>query len=272
MKTAIIKLVSFFLILVLGIGFYIYNTQEDLLFHPQFLPKDYNFELTSNFEEITHKTKDNISLNSLLFKTEKPKGLVIFFHGNSGSISDWKDDYKFYNELGYDFLITDYRGFGKSDGTINSQDQVLNDALLVFDSASKQYRHKLINVVGYSFGSSVAAYVASKRKVKSLILLAPFYSLIDMKKQIYPLIPNFLLKYNFETYKYIDQVEEDILIFHGVDDKLIGIESSKKLKKHLKNEDEFIELENQDHFRITQNQDFKKRLKRKLDIELISFE
>lgn len=272
MKSAIIKLVSFVVILILSYGFYLYNTQEELLFSPDFLSKDYQFEIDTNFEEINIKTNDNESLNCLLFKSDSSKGLVLFFHGNSGSNADWTSEYNYYAGLGYDYMITDYRGFGKSTGAITSQEQVLNDALLVLDSISKRYNKESIIIVGYSFGCAIAAYVASQREVKTLVLLSPFYSLLEIKNQIYPLFPNFMLKYDLETYKYLDEVDEEILIFHGIDDRLISIESSMKLKKHLKDYDKYVQLRNQGHPGITKNPDYKARLKSELELGMIQFE
>jgi len=266
MKSAIIKLVSVFVILIFSYGAYLYFTQEELLFHPKKLAPDHRYQVATNFEEINITTPDNESLNCLLFKCENPSGLVIFYHGNSGSNADWLTEYKFYNDLGYDYLVTDYRGFGKSSGSINSQEQVLADALVVFDYISSRFESKSIVLIGYSFGTSIASYVASKREIRLLALLAPFYSLKDIKEHIYPLFPNYLLKYKFETNKYLDEVKEGILIFHGIEDKLISLKSTSILNKHLKKDDEYIKLSNQGHIGITQNQVYKERLKKKLEL------
>lgn len=265
MKFAILKLAVFTFILILAYGFYLYSTQEDLLFHPKYLQKDFKFELPSDSEEINLLTEDNKTLNSLLVKIENPKGLVFFLHGNSGSIADWTNDYKFYQDLGYDYLVTDYRSFGKSTGIIENEEQVLNDALFVFDNIIEKYEHKEIIIIGYSFGTSIAAYIASERKSHKLVLLAPFYSLKELKSQIYPLFPSFLLKYNFETFKYLDVVEEPILIFHGEEDNLIGLESSLKLKNHLKKQDRFVILKNQGHKGITSNSEYLIQMTQELD-------
>lgn len=264
MKIALLKLASIVAILILCYGFYLYSTQEDLLFRPKQLSQNFNFNLDSVSQEINLRTKDNVNLNSLIVRTENSKGLVFFLHGNSGSNADWSKDYEFYQGLGYDYIVTDYRGFGKSTGVIANQQEVLSDALLVFDDIAKYYKKKEIVVVGYSFGTTVASYIASKRKVSKLVLLSPFYSLINLKKHVFPIFPTFMLKYDFETYKYLDNVRAPILIFHGNDDRLIGIESSLMLKKHLKKNDEFIVINKQGHVGITNNPAYKERMIKEL--------
>ena len=74
---------------ILGCG-YIYIQQEQLIFHPDKIPVGYRFRFTIPFEEINLKTKDNVKLNCLLFKSQgkESKGLVFFLHGNAGNLND----------------------------------------------------------------------------------------------------------------------------------------------------------------------------------------
>ena len=58
-------------------------------------------------------------------------------------------------------------------------------------------------VLGYSLGTGMASYIANKFQPNLLILQAPYYSLINMTKIRYPFAPTFLLKYPFETSRYI---------------------------------------------------------------------
>lgn len=265
MKSAIIKIVIIILSLTFTIGFYFYQTQENLLFFPTRVAKGYSYETDSNHIEINIKTDDGIILNNLLVKTDSAKGLVVFLHGNAGSIADWSEENILYNDEDYDFLICDYRGFGKSGGEIDNQHRVFEDVLKVFDSVAKDYKDRKIVIIGYSLGTTFASYLASKRKVSMLVLLAPFYSLENMKSKMYPFIPTFLLKYRFQTFAYIDRISSPITIFHGVDDKIIPLKSSHRLKKHLKPEDRFINLPDQSHFGITNNDDYKAWIQKNLN-------
>jgi len=74
------------------------------------------------------------------------------------------------------FLLLDYRGYGKSEGTINGQEQIFRDVQTVYDSLKHSYQENKIIVLGYSIGSGPAAKLASTNNPKLLILQAPYYS------------------------------------------------------------------------------------------------
>ena len=90
-----------------------------------------------------------------------------------------------------------------------------------------------------------------------LILQAPYYSLTDMMRHTYPIIPTFILKYKFETYEYIKKCKMPILIFHGDQDEVIYYGYSLKLKEDFKKEDTLITLIGQGHNGMTENPVYK---------------
>jgi uncharacterized protein len=237
-------------IVVCGI---LYLFQERLIFFPEKLSKDFRFRFDQKFEELNIKMPDNIMLNGLLFKSPNPRGLIFYLHGNAGSLRLWGEVAKTYTDLDYDVFMLDYRGFGKSEGKINSQDQLYQDIQIVYDQLKCLYDENKIIVLGYSIGTGPATKVASANNPKLLILQAPYYSLTALMRQVYPFIPVFLLKYKFETNKFIAQCKMPVIIFHGNDDKVILHNSSIKLKDHLKKTDAFITLDGQGHNGMTAN-------------------
>jgi uncharacterized protein len=237
-------------IVVCGI---LYLFQERLIFFPEKLNKDFRFRFEQKFEELNIKMPDNIMLNGLLFKSPNPRGLIFYLHGNAGSLRLWGEVAKTYTDLDYDVFILDYRGFGKSEGKINSQNQLYQDIQMVYDQLKSLYDENNIIVLGYSIGTGPATNVASANNPKLLILQAPYYSLTALMKQTYPFIPAFLLKYKFETNKFIAQCKMPVIIFHGNEDAVIYHNSSIKLKDHLKKTDAFITLDGQGHNGMTAN-------------------
>ena len=94
----------------------------------------------------------------------------------------------------------DYRGYGKSSGTITSEKAILLDAVAAYDFLQQQVAEKDIVVYGRSVGSAPATYLATVRHPRTLILEAPFYSLQDMVAQQLPFpLPSPLLKYTFRN-------------------------------------------------------------------------
>lgn len=234
--------------------------QEKLIFFPQKLDKSYQFSFDQDFKEINIKTNDQKILNGLLFKSDSTKGLIFYLHGNAGSLSTWGEVAKTYTDIHYDVFMPDYRGYGKSEGSISSQGQVFEDAQIAYDEMLKEYQENKIIVLGYSIGTGIAAKLASANKPKLLILQAPYYSLTDMMRHFYPIIPTFILKYKFETDKYIKDCKMPIVIFHGDQDEVVYYGSSLKLEKLFKKQDTLITLIEQGHNGMTDNPDYKSEL------------
>jgi pimeloyl-ACP methyl ester carboxylesterase len=80
--------------------------------------------------------------------------------------------------------------------------------------------------------------------------------MVDMMKHNYPVIPTFLLKYKFESNKYIKDCKMPVVIFHGDRDEVIYYGSSQKLKPKMKDVDTLITLKGQGHNGITDNPEY----------------
>ncbi|MEO6850645.1 MAG: alpha/beta fold hydrolase [Mucilaginibacter sp.] len=183
--------------------------------------------------------------------------MIFYLHGNAGALDSWGDIAQAYTDKHYDVFMLDYRGYGKSEGMITSQDQFFQDVQLAYDLMKKKYAENKIIVLGYSIGTGAAANIAANNHPRMLILQAPYYSLIDLMKHDYRIVPTFILKYKFETNKYIQNCKMPIVIFHGDADGVIYYQSSLKLKALLKKTDTLITLHNQGHNGITDNPDYK---------------
>jgi len=231
----------------------LYFFQEKLIFLPEKLPRDFKFSFDQDFEELNIKTTDGKLLNGVLFTSGGAKGLIFYLHGNAGSLNTWGKVAKRYTELNYDVFMLDYRGYGKSEGTIHNQAQFHHDIQAAYDEMKKRYKESNIAILGYSVGTGPAAYLASTNHPELLILQAPYYSLTDMMRHTYPIIPTFLLKYKFDTYKYIKECKMPIVIFHGNKDEVVYYNSSIKLKVFMKRGDRLVTLDGQGHNGITDN-------------------
>lgn len=240
---------------------YVYFNQGELIFIASKLPNNHKFEFNQDFEELNIPSFDNKKLNGLLFKTLNPKGLVFYLHGNAGSLDTWGSVAKNYTDLGYDIFILDYRGFGKSEGEIENQDQVFQDLTFAYSKLITKYDRNKVIIIGYSIGTGLATYLASIENPKKLILQAPYYNFIEFSSGRVPFVPDFLRKFKFETDKYIVKVKSSIYIFHGNKDQVIPYDNSIRLQKLLKPTDKVFILDGQDHLGINENSDFQDELK-----------
>src|SRR5687767_8882118 len=152
-KKISIGILSLLAALALLLGGGLYFGQESMIFHPRKLAADFRFQYDSKFEELTLTAKDGTRLNGLLFKTDSAKGLVFYLHGNAGALDTWGDIADTYTSLHYDIFILDYRGFGKSEGEIKSEEQFYSDIQLAYDSMKNLYAENNIVIIGYSIGT-----------------------------------------------------------------------------------------------------------------------
>ena len=255
---AIISILLGIYVLICGLMFFF---QEKLIFFPDKLEKDYKFNFTQKFEEIYITTADQKQLHGLLFKADSPKGLIFYLHGNGGALDRWGDVAETYTRLNYDIFVLDYRGYGKSEGAIESEAQLFQDVQQAYNEMLKRYDEDQIVVLGYSIGTGPATKIASTNHPKLLILQAPYFSLGDMVKHGYPFVPPFLLKYKLETNKYITECKMPIVLIHGDVDEIIPHSQSVKLKALLKETDQLITLKGQGHNGMTFEQDYREALK-----------
>jgi alpha-beta hydrolase superfamily lysophospholipase len=249
-----------FLIVILMIYIIIcgwmYFMQESLIFFPEKVDKNFTFQFDIPFEELYIKTADSALLHGILFKADTSKGVIFYLHGNAGSLRRWGDVATTYRNLNYDLFMLDYRGYGKSEGAISSEEQLYQDIQSAYDSIKVRYPEDRIIILGFSIGTGPAAKLASSNNPQLLILQAPYYNLTDMMEHRYPLIPTAILKYKFETNRYLQDVDAPVVIFHGDDDEVISHGSSVKLKELFKEADTLITLEGQGHNGMRHNEEY----------------
>lgn len=258
----ILSLLKVFLFLYTGVCVLLYFLQERLIFFPEKLRKDFQFNFFYDFEEITIKTKDGVLLNALLFKATNSKGVIFYLHGNAGSLNSWGEVAGIYTTMGYDVFMLDYRGYGKSEGKISGEKPVYQDVQTAYDLLRTRYDESKIIILGYSIGTGPATKVASANQPRLLILQAPYYSLLDLMRHMYPVIPTFILKYKFETNKFIRKCTMPIVIFHGDLDEVIYHGSSLKLENLLKKTDTLITLAGQSHNGMSINPEYLSELQK----------
>jgi alpha-beta hydrolase superfamily lysophospholipase len=221
----------------------IYFFQDSMIFLPTELSRDHTFVLNHPFEEINLSTDDGSYLNGIHFQQEEPKGTILYFHGNAGNLQRWGELMEFFVARGYDVIVMDYRGYGKSTG-YRTMEALYSDSELWYDYAKGHYSEDEIIVYGRSLGTAMATYVASRNEPAKLILETPFYSLTDIAKSRFPILPvESLLQYPFPSYSYINDISSPITIYHGDHDEVIDLSYGKKLFDSIDSEEKkFIQV------------------------------
>ena len=266
-------LIGILLLLYIAVCLFFFFFQEKLLFYPQKLPSNARFVYPYEFEEFFIEVEEGVRLNGLLFKapnvrekigrhsnSQKARGLVFYLHGNAGALNTWGYAADEFLQEGYDVFIPDYRGYGKSEGTISSEKELFQDVEKVFLEIRKLYQNREIIITGFSIGTGPASWLASRYQPDMLILIAPFYNMRDLANHYFPFLPSFILRYPFKNNQYIREVEAPVMLIHGREDQIIPHESSLKLKDFLKQEIRLFSLEGVGHNNISGSEQFRRVL------------
>jgi hypothetical protein len=74
---------------LLALAARIYFVHERFIFKPQKLPADFEYKYDGPFKELNVEPEPGVCINGLHFFVKQPKGLILYFHGNSRSIKGW---------------------------------------------------------------------------------------------------------------------------------------------------------------------------------------
>jgi len=242
MNKAALQLLSFIFIIGL-ILFYLRYFERHTLFFPsrdlEVLPKESGLD----FEEVFFKTSDQKKLNAWFIPLPGAKYTVLFCHGNAGNISHRLEKIKFFHCLGCRVFIFDYRGYGKSSGS-PSQAGLYLDAQAAYDYLlARGIKANEIIGFGESLGGAFMIDVASKNKIRALVVESTFSSGKDMAKAIYPFLPYWLFSLRLDSASKIKSITIPKLIIHSLNDEIVPYRLGRKLYELAAAPKEFLQIQ-----------------------------
>ena len=224
---ATLTLLATTMALIVAAGAWLYWRQESLLFQPAVLPSHYAFELPG-VEEMTIPVA-GATLSALHLKLPHPKGIVFYLHGNGGNLATWFVNSQFYREQNFDLFMFDYRGYGKSSGKIESEDQLRADVETAWNTIAPRYAGLRKVIFGRSLGTGMAARLAVEVGPDLTVLVSPYWSMEELSRVHYPIVPTSLLRYPLRTFQDIPKIPGNILVLHGDRDAVIPIGQAERL-------------------------------------------
>ncbi len=244
--------------------------QEKVVFLPVILPHDHTYDFENDFEEYLWDTPFDGKINVLHFRIKNPKGVIAYFHGNADNLHRWGKIAVDFTKFGYDVLVMDYRGYGKSSGPRN-EEYLYSDAQFFYDFAKENYGENKIIVYGRSLGGAFATKIAGENQPKMVILEATFYNLQDIVNRWLPgkvtdkVSPK--MTYHFLSNQNILKVKVPLYHFHGTKDSVVPLKSGKKLfedfeKEHPKIPKKFIEIKGGTHEDLIKYDEFIEEMKK----------
>ena len=225
----------------------LFFAQDHFIFNPTAIPEDFRYRTG---EEVEIALDGSVSMNALFVKQNdypQSKGVIMYLHGNRGNIRYGIYQIRHMQGLGYDILIPDYRSYGKTEGKIKSEKQLMQDVQKAYDYLRTKYQESEIVLVGYSLGTAMASYLASENDPSQLVLIAPFTSLTDIKNKYLWFFPDFILKFKLPVEKFLKKVKCPVTIVHGTNDEIVDYNFSEKLHNKFGNKIDLVTAHRESH-------------------------
>jgi uncharacterized protein len=194
--------------------------QEAMIFRPEPLAAD---AVLATEADVVERYLDvpGARLNLLELRLPQPRGVVFFLHGNSRNLKTWFVNTELYRQAGYDLVMMDYRGYGKSSGHIDGEAQLMADVRAVWADVAPRYAGLQRVIYGRSLGTGPAAQLAVDLQPELTVLVSPYRSMLALALDRYPYIPDVVLRYPLRSDAALAQVRTPVLLVHGTADTLI---------------------------------------------------
>lgn len=190
-------------------------------------------DTTTWVTEVSFPSEDGTPLVGWYGRAASPsRGVVLYFHGNAENVATQAHELiNFCQQLQFDCLIVDYRGYGKSRG-VPSEAGLMMDARAAMrrlNSLSGSQPSEVV-VFGRSLGGAAAAHVASQLGAKCLVLHSAFASMDDLAASKFWFVPTRRLLWNhLRTIDSVRDYHGPVFIAHGTRDTLVPFVHSERL-------------------------------------------
>ena len=183
-------------------------------------PADYGIPPEA-VEEHWIETPDGEQLYAWYCRAKNPQASGVFCHGNTGNLTISADIIPHLLDAGFNVLFFDYRGFGRSTGTV-TLGGVIADGITAARFHDRIRPKDIPSVLyGFSLGGAVAAQVIQRHPFDALILQSTFTSLPQITRVLFPRLPLHLLSGNvFDTVSVVKRLQVPLLVLHGSSDEV----------------------------------------------------
>jgi len=203
MKTSV-----FFSLFLILLSIFSKAQMDDKFYQPSKEMKPLEFR---NIENISLPV-ENDTITAVILKPESKsiKKTIIFFHGAAGNISSYQYITKPLVENGFQVVMVDLRGYGKSTGkpthlNVASDGQKMLDYLM----ARQDVKNTKIYLYGASLGSQIATHLAKENqtKISGLIIDGGMSSFTDIAIHFSPQYKEVIEKFLVSPYSAKEDVK-----------------------------------------------------------------
>ena len=204
------------------------------LFYPRSEPKT---RLPAGAVDVNFEVESGVVLGCRFHIHDTAAPSIIYFHGNGEIVCDHDEIGREYMDIGCNFLVMSYRGYGWSSGT-PTVEAMFNDGEKLFQQTiawlKKEGCTGPLFLMGRSLGSACAIDIAFSRgdTVKGLIIESGFADTLPLLEVlgISPEKTGLREEECFGNREKIASVKIPTLILHGARDQLIPASEAEKLQ------------------------------------------
>ena len=227
--------------LVIGLafpGFVARTVVPTFLYVPRSLPADRSAPADHGVptgEELRIRTADGVALHAWWVPpADRPCGVVLYFHGNAGTIAGRAPVAARIAAAGHAALMVDYRGYGLSEGS-PSEEGLREDARAAWRHLLEErgVEPERVVVAGHSLGAAVAAGLARETSPAGAVLSGVFTSVPELAEHLYPLLPDALFRgwptERWEVLEAAAAIDAPVLVGRGGLDDLVPRAQSRRV-------------------------------------------
>jgi fermentation-respiration switch protein FrsA (DUF1100 family) len=217
------------LAVVAGVIGLLVASEDRLIYFPQRTlearPADYGLSA----EDLAVETADGVKLAGWWIRG-RGETVLLYFHGNAGNISHRLERARdLVGTLGLDVVLVDYRGYGESGGKPSERGLYEDGEAIWRAVAARGVAPGRIVLFGESLGCAIAIETARRRACRAVILEAPFLSVPEMARSIYPFVPSFLIRSRFDNASKIAALTVPKLIVQAERDEIVPPKQTRRL-------------------------------------------
>jgi fermentation-respiration switch protein FrsA (DUF1100 family) len=204
---------------------------NSLLYFPSRVIPDTPAAAGLAFDELTVATDDGERLHGWWVGARTPAaGHILLCHGNAGNIADRIIHARLLSAAGFDLLLFDYRGYGRSTGK-PSEEGTYRDARAMRSALMRQpgVDGSRVFYVGESLGGAVALALALESPPRGLILQSTFTGVREMAREHYPFIPRAVVPDAYPSLRQIRGLRAPLLVLHGAKDDIVPVSHGQAL-------------------------------------------
>jgi fermentation-respiration switch protein FrsA (DUF1100 family) len=219
--------------------------QKQMVFFPDRAMFGTPAQAGMTYRDVFFDAEDGVKLHGWFVPAPEGKHVVLFFHGNAGNISHRLESIRVFHDLGLSVFIIDYRGYGRSGGSISETGTYLDSRAAYRHLTDKEgIGAENILFFGRSLGGSVAIELSMDHTPRALLVESCFPSLADVGARAYPFLPvRLLLRIRYNSAGRIAALRCPKLVIHSRGDEIVPFDLGQRLFGLAAEPKEFLEIQ-----------------------------